>query len=130
MSFQQIQKYENGSNRISVSRLMMICEALGCRASDIIASLEPEAAGEALDEVGLAGAEVAVEGEDVAGREVRGEALAEGEGVLGRGGFGGEEGVERVIRPHHPLGRSVTTGSSISSRLTPPCWNVSWYWLR
>src|SRR5690606_15804402 len=99
---------------------------------------------EALDEVGLARAEVAVEGEHVAGAKVAGEALTEGEGLLRRSGLDREEGVERVIggsvhrvinrlptnRSAHPRGRSVATGSSISSMLTPPCWNVSWYWLR
>lgn len=28
VSFQQVQKYERGANRISVSRLMLICRAL------------------------------------------------------------------------------------------------------
>src|SRR5690606_12508021 len=79
-----------------------------------------------LGEVGLARAEVAIEREHVAGAEVGGEAFAEGEGLLGRGGFGREEGVERGLggRAHgssQPRGRSVTTGSSISYMLTPPC---------
>ncbi len=30
VSFQQIQKYEGGSNRLSASRLWQLCEALGC----------------------------------------------------------------------------------------------------
>jgi transcriptional regulator with XRE-family HTH domain len=29
VSFQQIQKYENGKNRITIGRLVMICEVLG-----------------------------------------------------------------------------------------------------
>jgi transcriptional regulator with XRE-family HTH domain len=36
VSFQQIQKYENGSNRISFSRLVQIASALHCRVNDLI----------------------------------------------------------------------------------------------
>src|SRR5258706_6009435 len=36
VSFQQIQKYENGSNRISFSRLVQIATALNCRVNDLI----------------------------------------------------------------------------------------------
>ena len=36
VSFQQIQKYENGSNRISFSRLVQIATALHCRVNDLI----------------------------------------------------------------------------------------------
>ena len=39
VSFQQIQKYENGANRISFSRLAQIATALHCRVSDLIAVL-------------------------------------------------------------------------------------------
>jgi len=40
VSFQQIQKYENGTNRISVSRLVQICKVLSCRPSDILSRIE------------------------------------------------------------------------------------------
>ena len=37
VSFQQIQKYENGANRISFSRLVQIARALRCRVTDLMA---------------------------------------------------------------------------------------------
>lgn len=40
ISFQQIQKYENGHNRISFSRLMQIAAALQCKAADLMAGLD------------------------------------------------------------------------------------------
>lgn len=36
LSFQQVQKYENGSNRISIPSLMQICRALQAHPMDII----------------------------------------------------------------------------------------------
>lgn len=36
VSFQQIQKYENGTNRISFSRLVQISRALRCRVTDLM----------------------------------------------------------------------------------------------
>jgi transcriptional regulator with XRE-family HTH domain len=36
VSFQQIQKYENGANRISFSRLVQISRALKCRVTDLM----------------------------------------------------------------------------------------------
>lgn len=36
VTFQQIQKYEKGTNRISVSRLLELCTAIGCEPMDII----------------------------------------------------------------------------------------------
>lgn len=36
VSFQQIQKYENGANRISFSRLVQISKALRCRVTDLM----------------------------------------------------------------------------------------------
>lgn len=43
LTFQQIQKYEHGTNRISFSRLMEIAEALECRAFDLIGDLDTKA---------------------------------------------------------------------------------------
>ena len=40
MSFQQMQKYEMGLNRISVDRLILLADALEMPASDILAQLE------------------------------------------------------------------------------------------
>jgi len=40
VSFQQIQKYENGANRISFSRLVQIARALQCRVVDLMAALD------------------------------------------------------------------------------------------
>src|SRR4029077_16377068 len=36
ITFQQVQKYEHGTNRISFSRLVEICEALECGVVDLI----------------------------------------------------------------------------------------------
>ena len=49
VSFQQIQKYENGANRISFSRLVQIARALKCRVVDLMDVLdapEREASGD------------------------------------------------------------------------------------
>src|SRR5258705_1579093 len=40
VSFQQIQKYENGANRISFSRLVQIARALKCRVIDLMDVLD------------------------------------------------------------------------------------------
>lgn len=40
VSFQQIQKYENGANRISFSRLVQIARALKCRVTDLMDVLD------------------------------------------------------------------------------------------
>jgi transcriptional regulator with XRE-family HTH domain len=40
ITFQQIQKYEHGTNRVSFSRLAEIAEALKCSVSDIIGDLD------------------------------------------------------------------------------------------
>jgi len=40
VTFQQIQKYENGSNRISFSRLVRISDALRCRVTDLVGPLD------------------------------------------------------------------------------------------
>jgi len=45
VSFQQVQKYENGANRISFSRLVQIAHALECRVTDLTSTLDqPEIA--------------------------------------------------------------------------------------
>ena len=40
ITFQQIQKYEHGTNRVSFSRLVEIAEALKCGVKDIIGELD------------------------------------------------------------------------------------------
>jgi transcriptional regulator with XRE-family HTH domain len=40
VSFQQLQKYERGTNRVSFSTLMRLCEALGCSAAALVADVE------------------------------------------------------------------------------------------
>jgi transcriptional regulator with XRE-family HTH domain len=40
VSFQQVQKYENGANRISFSRLVQIARALRCRVIDLMDVLD------------------------------------------------------------------------------------------
>lgn len=41
VSFQQVQKYESGSNRISVGRLHQIASALGVTIEDVMGSTDP-----------------------------------------------------------------------------------------
>lgn len=40
ISFQQIQKYESGANRISISRLFEVSDALGAKPSELITAVE------------------------------------------------------------------------------------------
>ena len=40
ITFQQVQKYEHGTNRVSFSRLVEIAEALKCSVSDIMGDLD------------------------------------------------------------------------------------------
>lgn len=40
VSFQQVQKYENGANRVSFSRLVQIAHALKCRVADLVGVLD------------------------------------------------------------------------------------------
>lgn len=49
VSFQQIQKYENGTNRISFSRLVQIARALQCRVVDLMDVLDGPDGGTAGD---------------------------------------------------------------------------------
>ncbi|MDP8916572.1 MAG: helix-turn-helix domain-containing protein [Pseudomonadota bacterium] len=44
VTFQQIQKYERGTNRVSISRALLIARALDCRLVDLIGDLDTEAA--------------------------------------------------------------------------------------
>ena len=43
VSFQQVQKYENGANRVSFSRLVQIAHALGLRVSDLVGDIDQAA---------------------------------------------------------------------------------------
>jgi transcriptional regulator with XRE-family HTH domain len=43
VSFQQVQKYERGSNRVSFSRLITLAHALDCRAVDLVGDLDDPA---------------------------------------------------------------------------------------
>lgn len=40
VSFQQIQKYEKGHNRISIGRLVSVCEVLGVSLAEMVAAPE------------------------------------------------------------------------------------------
>ena len=40
ITFQQIQKYERGTNRISFSRLVGICEVLKCSVADLVRDID------------------------------------------------------------------------------------------
>lgn len=51
ISFQQVQKYENGANRVSFSRLVQIARALDCRVTDLTTTLEQPEIGAADFEV-------------------------------------------------------------------------------
>jgi transcriptional regulator with XRE-family HTH domain len=43
VTFQQVQKYENGANRVSFSRLVQIAHALGLRVSDMVGDIDQAA---------------------------------------------------------------------------------------
>lgn len=43
ITFQQVQKYENGSNRISASMMWVFCKALGIEVSALFAGLSDRA---------------------------------------------------------------------------------------
>jgi transcriptional regulator with XRE-family HTH domain len=51
LTFQQIQKYERGANRVSFSRLVDIARTLKCRVQDLIGDLDVE--GEVSDQVAI-----------------------------------------------------------------------------
>jgi transcriptional regulator with XRE-family HTH domain len=51
LTFQQVQKYEGGANRVSASRLSQIAEILGVPISYFFNDLEPEGAEPSLSEV-------------------------------------------------------------------------------
>lgn len=40
LTFQQVQKYERGANRVSFSMMVRIARALGCRVSDLVADVD------------------------------------------------------------------------------------------
>ncbi|WP_019998595.1 helix-turn-helix domain-containing protein [Aureimonas ureilytica] len=42
ISYQQVQKYENGSNRVAFSRLLPLAAALNCSASELVTDVERE----------------------------------------------------------------------------------------
>ncbi len=42
VSFQQIQKYEKGTNRVAHSKLLQICKALGVSVADMVSDLKGE----------------------------------------------------------------------------------------
>lgn len=48
VTFQQVQKYEKGTNRISASKIVAICEALDCDLNSLFVGVEPGGANVAL----------------------------------------------------------------------------------
>jgi transcriptional regulator with XRE-family HTH domain len=48
ITFQQVQKYEHGANRVSFSRLVDIAHALKCSTHDLIGDLDAPAASQAM----------------------------------------------------------------------------------
>ena len=44
VTFQQVQKYENGANRVAASRLWFIAETLGISIASLFRDIQPEAA--------------------------------------------------------------------------------------
>ena len=50
VTFQQVQKYERGANRVSFSRLMEIVAALGCQLSDLAEGLGVEPSADQVDQ--------------------------------------------------------------------------------
>ncbi len=61
VTFQQIQKYERGSNRVSFSRLLEIAHAMNCSLSDLSDGLDAPSATEAGTLNGLLAVEGAME---------------------------------------------------------------------
>src|SRR5207302_1551507 len=61
VTFQQVQKYENGTNRVSFSRLVQIAHGMGLRVSDLVGDID-QAAGlspaemTVLNHLGISGA--------------------------------------------------------------------------
>jgi transcriptional regulator with XRE-family HTH domain len=57
ITFQQVQKYERGTNRTSASKLVMICRALSCRLEDLFTgtSLHGDAATQIAPQVSTRG---------------------------------------------------------------------------
>lgn len=51
VSFQQVQKYERGTNRISFSRLVEAAGALNCKLADLTEGLDSEGAAETIEQV-------------------------------------------------------------------------------
>lgn len=51
LTFQQIQKYERGANRVSFSRLVDIARTLKCRVQDLVGDLDVE--GDVSDQVAI-----------------------------------------------------------------------------
>jgi transcriptional regulator with XRE-family HTH domain len=51
VSFQQVQKYERGANRVSFSRLVEIAGALKCRLGDLADGLDPDRAPDQIEHV-------------------------------------------------------------------------------
>jgi transcriptional regulator with XRE-family HTH domain len=51
ITFQQVQKYERGANRVSFSRLMQVVDALNCHLTDLTEGLDPERPSRDIDQV-------------------------------------------------------------------------------
>ena len=51
ITFQQVQKYERGANRVSFSRLMQVVDALNCHLTDLTEGLDPERPSREIDQV-------------------------------------------------------------------------------
>ena len=51
ITFQQVQKYERGANRVSFSRLMQVVDALNCHLTDLTEGLDPDRPTRELDQV-------------------------------------------------------------------------------
>lgn len=51
ITFQQVQKYERGANRVSFSRLMQVVDALNCHLTDLTEGLDPDKPAREIDQV-------------------------------------------------------------------------------
>jgi len=51
ITFQQVQKYERGANRVSFSRLMQVVDALNCHLTDLTEGLDPTKPTREIDQV-------------------------------------------------------------------------------
>lgn len=92
ITFQQIQKYERGTNRMGSSRLFQICQALGITVSKLFEDIEKEA-----------GKPVLIKKERPTRRDLE---IAKNLTLLNRGNKGVVNEVMKILIDSQPIGKS------------------------